>query len=156
MGKASDPDENILGELFRLFWYCPSATSGERFSEWKISFNLLVLGSSTDIGTCLSKVVIRHRDVGIKLGEWVRFEISFKKNTFLFFNCRDLSNGLEHIQIQTSNCKTGVIQLDKDHGKQLKKMRSVMNKRSGSLVKLDKKIKEKIRVSYEYSQKKEN
>ena len=80
----------------------------------------------------------------------------FFKNTFLSFDCRELSSGLEHIQIQTANCKAGVNQLDKDHGKQLKKMRSVMKKRSGSLVKLDKKIKEKRKVSYEYSQKKEN
>eukprot|EP00091_Calanus_sinicus_P001583 TRINITY_DN11594_c0_g1_i1.p1 TRINITY_DN11594_c0_g1~~TRINITY_DN11594_c0_g1_i1.p1 ORF type:complete len:135 (-),score=31.76 TRINITY_DN11594_c0_g1_i1:31-435(-) len=58
-------------------------------------------GSSTDIGTCLSKIVIRHRDVGIKLGEWIR----------------ELGGGLEHIQIETNKCKTGVTQLDKAHGK---------------------------------------
>ena len=88
------------------------------------------------------KIVIRHGDVGIRLGKWVRFEILFL-NTFLSFDCRELSSGQEHIQIQTANFKTVVNQLDKDLGKQLKKMRSVMKKRSGSLVKLDKKIKEK-------------
>merc|ERR1719228_1123261 len=29
-------------------------------------------GSSTDIGTCLSKIVMRHTDVKMKLGEWNR------------------------------------------------------------------------------------
>merc|ERR1712106_704897 len=87
----------------------------------------------------MSKIVMRHTDVGMKLGEW----------------SRELSSGLDLVQRKSASFKNKVSHLDKDHGKQLKKMRSVMKKRSASLVKLDKKIKAKKIVSNEHEQKKE-
>jgi len=87
-------------------------------------------GSSSDIGTCLSRIVMRHKDVGMKIGEWNR----------------ELDNGLNQVQSKNASFKKKVGELEKDHTKQLKKMRSVMKKRSKSVIKLENKIKEKKKM----------
>merc|ERR1711892_1235559 len=83
-------------------------------------------------------MVMRHRDVEEKMEALTR----------------ELCEGLVYIQSKTIDCKTSVSNLDKDHGKHLKKMRSVVKKRSGSLIKLEKKVK-KGKPFEEISQKKE-
>ena len=69
--------------------------------------------------------------------------------------CRELDNGLNKIQSKTARFKKKVGELEKDHAKQLKKMRSVMKKRSNSVIKLEKKIKEK-KKTHCISQKKDS
>eukprot|EP00092_Neocalanus_flemingeri_P033074 GFUD01035968.1.p1 GENE.GFUD01035968.1~~GFUD01035968.1.p1 ORF type:complete len:545 (+),score=152.58 GFUD01035968.1:65-1699(+) len=113
---------NDFLSIFQKIADCASATSG----------------SSTDIGSCLSRIVMRHREVGEKMEVLTR----------------ELQDGMVSIQSKTANCRTCVANLDKDHGRNLKKMRSVAKKRSGSLVKLEKKV-VKEKLFKEDSQKKE-
>merc|ERR1719206_368838 len=83
---------------------------------------------------------MRRKDVGMKIGEWNR----------------ELDNGLNQVQSKNASFKKKVGELEKDHTKQLKKMRSVMKKRSASVVKLEKKIREKKKIPVNISQKKDS
>jgi len=85
-------------------------------------------GSSTDLGICLTRIVLRHRAL----------EDHIKTVARCLFHCCSLP-----IQGAKEEWRKKVLQMDKEHSKQFKKMRILLKKRSESIVKVEKKMKKR-------------
>jgi len=86
-------------------------------------------GSSTSLGTCLTRIVIRHRVV--------EDHLKTLASTIMHKLCLPL-------QSKKEEWKKKVSQMDKEHSKLFKKGRNTLKKKKDFLVKVDKKLKKTI------------
>lgn len=99
--------------------------------EYVLIFStLFFLGSSANIGICLETIVGRHRVM----------EVHMKTLTSSLSDCLN-----QPVQTKLDTWRKKVVQLDKQHAKQFKKMRAVVKKRNEAVGKLRKKVKKRTK-----------